>query len=335
MKSVGMLRTSNNPLILARSVAYVCDHYQINFFYFSPEDVDIDNRKINAQIFKNGEWIRQLVEFPTVVDNEPMKSCNKEIYAALKETAILTTNPIGGKNKVFKLLKKSQLFEDVLIPYVLVEEPDDVLIYLEKYNKILLKPVFSNQGRNITAIERNGETYKVINDDTVEDIDYKGLVKLIVQKFLNPDYICQPFIESKTKDGSPFDIRLHVRKNEKGKWQKVKIYPRIGMGKNITSNISQGGSIAPNIPFLKSNFGNEWKEVKNKLEILCQSFPKRFESLYSYDLDALGIDLGIDLKGNIGLFEVNTYPGQQFFYLEDSEMRVAYYRYLLDLKNER
>ncbi|PNZ24536.1 Endospore coat-associated protein yheD [Staphylococcus petrasii] len=334
MKSVGMLRTSNNPLILARSVAYVCDHYQINFFYFSPEDVDIDNRKINAQIFKNGEWIRQLVEFPTVVDNEPMKSCNKEIYAALKETAILTTNPIGGKNKVFKLLKKSQLFEDVLIPYVLVKEPDDVLIYLEKYNKILLKPVFSNQGRNITAIERNGQTYKVINDYTVKEIDYKGLVKLIVQKFLSPDYICQPFIESKTKDGSPFDIRLHVRKNEKGKWQKVKIYPRIGMGKNITSNISQGGSIAPNISFLKSNFGNEWKEVKNKLEILCQSFPKRFESLYSYDLDALGIDLGIDLKGNIGLFEVNTYPGQQFFYLEDSEMRVAYYRYLLDLKNE-
>ena len=110
------------------------------------------------------------------------------------------------------------------------------------------------------------------------------------------------------------------------------IYPRIGMGKNITSNISQGGGISPIVPFLQSNFGGEWKKIKDKLELLCRTFPNRFESLYNYNLDALGIDLGVDSKGNIGLFEVNTYPGQQFFYAEDAEVRVAYYRYLLQLK---
>ncbi len=34
MNSVGMLRTNKNPLILARSVAYVCQHHQIDFFLF-------------------------------------------------------------------------------------------------------------------------------------------------------------------------------------------------------------------------------------------------------------------------------------------------------------
>lgn len=37
MNSVGMLRTNKRPLILARSVAYVCQHYQINFFILAPK----------------------------------------------------------------------------------------------------------------------------------------------------------------------------------------------------------------------------------------------------------------------------------------------------------
>lgn len=332
MNSVGMLRTNKNPLILARSVAYVCQHYQIDFFYFSPEDVDIKNKKINAQFFEKGKWIRKTVDYPCVVDNEPMKSVNKELYSSLKEKAKLTTNPIGGKSKVFRLLENSHLFEDVLIPYVLVEKPDDVLLFLNKYNKILLKPVFSNKGRNIIVIEQLGDVYRLMNDSIATDYSYEELISIMKSNYLKPTYICQPFIESKTKDGSPFDIRLHVRKNENGKWQKVKIYPRIGLGKNITSNISQGGGISPIVPFLQSNFGEEWRKIKDKLEHLCKSFPNRFESLYNYNLDALGIDLGVDSKGNIGLFEVNTYPGQQFFYAEDAEVRVAYYRYLLQLK---
>ncbi|AYU54137.1 YheC/YheD family protein [Staphylococcus debuckii] len=333
MGTVGMLRTNTKPQILARTVAYICMHYGIKFFYFSPSDVDLINKKINGQFFEKGKWVRKIVDYPDVVDNEPMKMKNKKIYNNLKETSIFTTNPLGGKNKVFRMLKESQLFEDVLIPYILVRNPDDVLSFLNRYNKILLKPVFSNQGRNIIVIEKAGNSFKLLDDRISKSLTYNELIELLNQKYMNPTYICQPFINSKTIEGSPFDIRLHVRKNSEGRWEKVKIYPRIGMGKNITSNISQGGGISPIVPFLQHNFGNEWKKIKNKLELLCRSFPTRFESLYDYDLDALGIDFGIDQKGNIGLFEVNTYPGQQFFYAEDAEVRVDYYRYLLNQKS--
>ena len=332
MNSVGMLRTNKRPLILARTVSYVCQHFGIDFFYFRPDDVDIENKKINAQFLEKGKWIRKTVDYPDVVDNEPMSSKNKAIYASLKEDAILTTNPLGGKSKVFRMLEKSQLFEDVLIPYVVVQNADDVILFLKKYNKVLLKPVFSNQGRNIVAIEQDGDSYKLMDDRLTTEYTYAELIDIINSNYLKPAYICQPFLESKTKEGSPFDIRLHVRKNQNGQWQKVKIYPRVGMGKNITSNVSQGGGISPIVSFLQSNFGDKWKKLKDQLELLCKTFPKRFESLYSYKLDALGIDLGVDPNGNIGLFEVNTYPGQQFFYAEDAEVRVGYYRYLLNLK---
>ncbi|MCG1210243.1 YheC/YheD family protein [Staphylococcus epidermidis] len=332
MNTVGMLRTSNKPRILARTVAYICQYNKINFFYFSPEDVDIRNKKINAQVFKHGKWVRKIVDYPDIVDNEPMKISNKKIYSSLKEISIFTTNPLGGKNKVFNLLKQSKLFDDVLIPYKLVKNIDDILPFLNSYPKILLKPVFSNQGRNIVAIMRKENKYQLINDNFIKDYKYEELIKHINQNYLNPAHICQPFIESKTKEGYPFDVRLHVRKNTHGQWEKVKIYPRIGIGRNITSNISQGGAISPIVPFLKTNFKNNWLEIKNKLELLCKTFPSRFESLYNYPLDALGIDLGIDYNGNISLFEVNTYPGQQFFYAEDAEVRVDYFKYLLKIK---
>lgn len=79
MNTVGMLRTSNKPRILARTVAYICQYNKINFFYFSPEDVDIRNKKINAQVFKHGKWVRKIVDYPDIVDNEPMKISNKKI----------------------------------------------------------------------------------------------------------------------------------------------------------------------------------------------------------------------------------------------------------------
>lgn len=330
MKTVGMLRSIKQPGILARTIAYMCHFNDIVFFYFTPEDVDTEHQQINGLFLENGQWRRGIIGYPDVVDNEPMKAVNKSIYDSLQTVSVMTTHTLGGKNKVFKMLSQSNNFKDVLIPYRLVKKPEDILDFLTRYQKILLKPVFSNQGRNIYVIERCGDKITLSDDMTSTTLSEEDLLSLINNKFLKPNYICQPFFESKTKEGHPFDIRLHVRKNEKGQWQKVKIYPRIGRGRHITSNISQGGGISPIVPFLKANFGDNWKDIKRRLEQLCVSFPKRFERFYDYELDALGIDLGVNPQGEIGLFEVNTYPGQQFFYAEDSEVRVSYYQYLLN-----
>lgn len=160
-----------------------------------------------------------------------MKSVNKELYASLKEDSILTTNPIGGKSKVFRMLENSGLFEDVLIPYVLVEKTDDVLLFLKRYNKILLKPVFSNQGRNIIVIEQLGDVYRLMDDNVATEYSYAELIDILNLKYLNPTYICQPFIESKTKEGSPFDIRLHVRKMKMVNGKRLKYILELEWGK--------------------------------------------------------------------------------------------------------
>ncbi|SCS82840.1 YheC/YheD family protein [Staphylococcus caeli] len=330
MKTVGMLRSINKPGLVAKSVAYVCAHQHIPFYYFTPNDVNLDNTTINAKFLENGQWIHKTIPFPTVIDNEPINKTNKALYNVLKEHATFTTYPLGGKTKVFNLLyENEEKFKDVLIPFKIVENQYDVIDFIDKYQKILLKPSISNQGRDIVAIEKLKNGYHFINDTSIDLISKVNFEAKLNELILSKKYICQPFIHSKTKSGIPFDFRLHVRKKANGKWTKVKAYPRIGIEKNITANISQGGAIASIVPFLKTQYPNDWRKIKNKIDIICTNFPRNFEKLYPYPLDALGIDLGIDTEGKLWLFEVNTYPGQKFFEIESAEKRVDFYKYLL------
>ncbi len=332
---VGMLRFNDRPGVIARTVAYVCDHHDIEFFYFTPDDVDLTNLEINGQFLVKGEWVRRKTRFPDVIDNAPMRQRDKFLYSVLSEYSFLTTKRIGTKKEVFRKLEKDGRFEDVLIPYRLVEYESDMQPMLDVYKYVLLKPVSSNQGRNIYVVEQIKSGYRVMTDSTSKTYSEKGFSAFFSQTFSDKLHICQPFIESKTKEGHPFDVRIHTRKNSEGDWSTVKIYPRIGIGHAITSNISQGGGTSPINPFLEAQFGDRWQEVKSSLNQLSKSFPKRFQSLYDYSLDGLGIDLGIDKSGKLWLFEVNTYAGARFFYAEDAEGRVSYYKYCANLSSAK
>lgn len=332
---VGMLRFSDKPGIVARSVAYVCDHHDIEFFYFTPDDVDLNALKINGQFLIKGEWIHRKTSFPDVIDNAPMKKRYEFVYSVLSEYSFLTTKRIGTKKEVFRKLERNGGFEDVLIPYSLVEYESEIKPMLNEYKSVLLKPVSSNQGRNIYVIEKTKRGYRVLTDSTSREYSEDGFSVFFSQTISDRTYICQPFIESKTKEGHPFDVRIHTRKNSEGNWSTVKIYPRIGIGKSITSNISQGGGTSPINSFLEAQFGGKWRDVKRNLNQLSKSFPKRFQAMYDYSLDGLGIDLGIDKSGKLWLFEVNTYAGQEYFKAESAEARVSYYKYCANLTSAK
>ena len=47
-----------------------------------------------------------------------------------------------------------------------------------------------------------------------------------------------------------------------------------------------------------------------------------------HNIDALGIDVGIESDGGMYFFEINTFPGAKFFYLEDAIAVVDYARTL-------
>lgn len=322
---VAMMRTYKDPGRLGRMTSVICNNFGVDFFFFNPQDVNFETKTINGQFYINGRWRRQETGFPLAVDNEVLH--DQSFMQALDKECYLTCHFIGSKRQVFERLKKAGGFEDVLIPFIPVKTVTDVYDFMEEHGHVLLKPIVSNQGRDIYTIHWIDEGVQIYTDSSVEALT-KAAFEDFFEKIIKPrGYLAQPFIESKDKQGNPFDIRMHVRKNLYGLWQPAAIYPRIGIGKGITSNISQGGGVSPLKPFLKANYGESWQQAHETILKVSHWFPKKFEALYDVNFDAFGIDFGLDKNGKLWLFEVNTSPGMKYFFAEDAELRAHYLKY--------
>ncbi len=111
-----------------------------------------------------------------------------------------------------------------------------------------------------------------------------------------------------------------------------KKYIRIGIGQKVISNVNQGGGISEPKPFLKANFGDQWKEIDEKLNNLGKTLPYKIEDLRQTHIMSLGIDVGIDKTGELYVFESNSAPSTKALKAEVTMLRTDYYKYIVDNK---
>ena len=185
---IGMLRQFKQPNSMALAAALSANMLNCNFLFFNPEDIDLKNKKINGLVLDNGEWIRQISDYPDVIDNSPPRKENKSVYAELEKSIPFTMHRIGNKDYVSSNLIKDDDYKDLVIPYQTLTSEHDIYKMLELYKKIIVKPTGGNRGNGILYIEQVGQTYIVISKDQkmkyeIDDFN-KYISKLIKQKIL-------------------------------------------------------------------------------------------------------------------------------------------------------
>src|SRR5699024_2761035 len=113
------------------------------------------------------------------------------------------------KLKLQEMLSEHETLKSIVIPTVKAKQINDVLLFIEKHEKVVLKPVSGQFGTGVYAVEKRNN-----NDDFI--VSYKKedtiLNKSKLLDFLNEDiilseYIVQKYINSRTKHGHPFDCR--------------------------------------------------------------------------------------------------------------------------------
>ncbi len=328
-------RADPNNVKKAYAYAAVAKAEGVNFFYFTPGKVNIKQQKILGKAYENGQWIEKEFPFPDVIYNAsyPVSDKAERIVDYLSDRIPFTSHSIGNKLTVYNRIENAQEFKQYLIPFY---ELTDVQIFfdmIKRYEKVILKPLTGHQGIGVVFIEKDGVDHYKINDARViSSINGKQLLDLISHKIQEQDYLVQQFISSQTKSGQVFNFRLHVQKNGEGKWVITSIYPRIGLLGSITSNL---GSYSTYLDiFLKTEFGDSWYDVKRDLEQFAISFSNHFDTLYDSELDELGIDVGMDAKQKLWIFEVNWRPGSPFIYnveLDVAKNTILYAKYLADI----
>jgi glutathione synthase/RimK-type ligase-like ATP-grasp enzyme len=340
MVLIGMLHYRKKPhnLKMAYACAAIAKMMSIDFIYFSYSGVDFSRKKINGWIYKDGNWTQQNFRFPDCIINRsgPKTKEQSIILKGLKNTIPFTSHSIGSKMKVYNKIKKGRLFENFLIPTFIVSRFDKILPIMKKYTRVVIKPDSGNRARSIYFI-------KLLEEDKVHCVNgldetiysFQEFKEFFIQLVSKEKYLIQPFIECKTKAGLTYDFRLHVQKNEIGKWIINIIYPRISGGQKLTSNISSGGYRGEFIPFLIEEFGDQYYDVKQLIEHFAISFATHFDTLYpNRSFDELGIDIAIDQNHRIYIFEVNWRPGSKHREFSVANNLVKYAKYLAEAQNK-
>ncbi len=339
MTLIGMLHRRIDPFKVKK--AYACAAIakleKISFFYFTYGSVNLNQKKINGWVYDNHEWIRKEMDFPDVVINSisPRNEKQRKIHKLLKENCLFTSFPVGNKMRVYKKIKKAKQFSNSIIPSHRIREGKAALKYFETHNTNVIKPLSGNHGKKVLFVKRlENEIYHVIDGNNSYNFLKDELTHLIDNLISVKKYMLQPYIECKTKNGLTYDLRLHVQKDGRGEWGITLIYPRISGTNKLVSNISSGGYRGELEPFLIEEFGDNYLTIKHLIEQFALSFPKHFESLYKYEFDELGIDVGVDSSQKLWIFEVNWRPGAKHREFEVAKRLIPYAKFLAN-KNKK
>lgn len=306
---------------------YMARAFDVDLFIFEPEDVDYGNKTINGLFFEHGEELRRTVPFPPLVDNH---------YTGIDEklsghTALARVYPGDTKFTTYADIKSDGRYADILIPTFKINSYNDMKNGLDAFGEVVVKPVLGAQGIGVVKLSKDGSRYRLNNRGALSYFSEDELIGYYCEH-LSKDYILQQYIDCRTKEGEPFDIRVWAVDMGGNEWT-VALLPRVGAAEGFISNLCAGGQAMPADYILKNEFGEQWQAIYDDLLRLGREFPAHYANLIKREIFDLGIDIGITHSNGgykFWLFEANSMPRPyDHFKCENTGINLlaAYFKY--------
>src|SRR5690625_765059 len=329
---VGYMRNFSEPRHIAEVTAMLCKFMGIDFLYMNANDVDMENHKVFGRMLVNDKWVRVEEDIPSVIDLSPFCYKHKKVISYLRERSFLTDNLKHklSKSKLQTVLENDRDLSKYSIPTRRLNSFGDLLSSIREHKEDVVKPVYSRHGRGVYIISKRRRKFIVGIQKREKVLSKRRFKKLYKNEMTAKLHVVQKSIISKTKTGDPFDCRVHLEKNGEGEWIIIKIIARIGIGQKVIANVNYGGGRSEIIPFLKANYPANWENIHAELKALGLSLARKIEEVRKTELMTLGLDVGIDRKGNLFVFEANSAPGTEIIKSEVALTRAGYYRFLLE-----
>lgn len=324
-------------------------------YYFSIHSIDWQRQRIRGLTLVPGldVWIYAWFPLPNVIYDrgagftEEQKAAVREIRARFREkedVRFINCLDYIGKWRTYKALCKNKEVAAYLPATVRYSSFSDVMSMLQQYGFIFLKSYYGSQGKQVMSI--------ALSDNAVRLVYYAGAlhelvlsdlasVKAHVEKFVaDQKFIIQQGVRLLKYKDRLFDMRILLIKNNRGEWVAVSNYARIAR-KNLTvTNYCVGGEcdFYSNLyPHLQGSL--PWRNIPNENDIAhaARKIASAVDAAFG-KFGELGIDMAVDVNGDLWLIEVNTkpdknlVPGLDNFTVIDKQylMVFDYARYLCD-----
>ena len=311
------------------SVAHERQH---EAFVFVAKNIDFENKKIVGKTLVGNHVVEKTFDFPDVVQNRlAVKAEDMHAYLKLAEMIPFTSNRIGDKSAVYKIMMTIESLQKYLIDVKTLNNLEILLQSLEKYSKIICKPASSNQGKGILTIERKDKGFVVKQMQEQHRLDMNGLINFYNQN-LTRGYTVSPFLKSETCLGQSTVFRMHLTRGAGGKWQQIKFFPYVNLNKEVDITNGMLGALITTREqlFLEQFYPNSVDKITQELKVLFTEFTQNFQKKFAWRLDSIGLDLGITQEGDIYIYEVNVGPGVGFMAYPVACAQVEYYEWLAE-----
>ncbi|MFB1082171.1 YheC/YheD family protein [Jeotgalibacillus sp. JSM ZJ347] len=296
-------------------------------FFFEIDNVHFETFEIMGTFFEEKQLVHRLTSFPDLILNESSTSYDKvkdrEKELKLKSEIPFISHLIGDKLLIDHILRTSNQFEEYLIPSAPLTSFKDV--FEMPHPLVLLKPTNSGKGQGIHILKKVSETrFLHITGDQKKQIPVLQFKKLISELKRQGNYMVQPYITSRTKEGNTFHMRVHLIRNLEAKWVCLIVLADVAEPGRYTSNY-KGNTTIRGIDFLVQQYGINGDNVYNRLEKLSLQIADEIDHYYPFTIDELAMDFAITPEKEIKFFEANTGP-EIIAFAEERENERAFHR---------
>lgn len=287
------------------------------FIAFKDISIDWNNMMINGHYYdsESKKWKYGILPMPEVVFRRAFYTSEKVV----EELKRLTGNKVFNSTRfdkwdVHKILEKEPSFQNYLPETQEMTDSEILHNFIEKYNKIILKPARLSRGRGICFIHRIGPSFGIY-DYRISDLPRFYTLKkyeldeYITKNFVDKNYIIQPQVELATINGAPFDIRVVMGKNEDKSWHCRGIECRKAGPKNKITNISRGGQALSINNAIRLAFGPvvDSNKIRKELISVAEEFCRLMDESGEHFAE-FGLDFAIDPQQHFWFIEANVRP---------------------------
>ncbi len=333
---IGMLTGAPETTRLNEACAYVASYENVDFFYFTPRDINLENKLILGRFYCNGKCVSKETAYPDVIYDR-LRLRGHETAAEIYNTfeGIPFTNERYGnsisKLEVYDKLRNIGDFNPHIIPYGRVDSLETITKYLDEYKMIILKPEIGSFGKQVFFVtELDDGDFFVVERAKNLRLGKKEAVKFFLSCVSNGDFIVQRYIMTRTLENKPFDIRIHLMKDGNDTWSIVMIYPRIGIHFGVISATGEGGYIGGWQGFFERNFPDfSFEKTDFSIRKLAVDLCTSFEKLQDERVNEIALDIAIDRDLNLFLIELNAnMPGMIYYEFDVARHVIPYCAYL-------
>lgn len=320
MINVGYLRNRKKPIQFVETLAIESIEKDINLVYFTPEDIDTEKKIVSGLVYRNGEWIEEIVRLPWFIDihaNLLGSKKYKELIAFLKKNVTLSAQkrfPLP-RTRFEQYFDEESFFYDNVIVRKQVESLEDMKEMAMQYGMITMQPIRQRKEKNGYVVEHVQGDYRVYSQKDGELLPEGLLSEEVQQAIEEVRYGAEKFISPIEGTFEEADCNVQMEKGIEGNWQIVRM--QMAREKKMTLQ-----------SYINEAFPEHASTLLEDIEAFVHHFAKTIEKIRKSSYMTISINIVIDKNGKIYVRQVSPNPSVAGIEEVVARMRAAYYSFI-------